>query len=401
MTTFLYQGVDARGRSRSGRLRVADEATLEESLRAGGVWLVTARAELPETASRFRVFRAGRRELINFCTLMEFLTRVGMPLVQALALAAQDSERPAWTRLVLDLKQSLEAGLPLAAAMERHSATFPPEFTNLIRAGEASGSVPEAFAELKRHLEWQDQVVADVRQATLYPMAVLITAAVFVVVIFTLVVPKFVALLALVKVALPWPTRVVFAISDAIRSVGWPGLVLLAGGGAALVWLRRTNDRVAVACERALLWVPVWGALLRLLVAGRFARNLALLYRNGVALLPALRLVQDLMGSRTAARATEDVGRRIEAGATLSEALEVHEVFPPLLVRLVRVGERTGQLDETLEKVASYYLQLVPQRVRRLLGLLEPVLILSLVGLVGFIALAVYLPILSLLQNLR
>ena len=401
MITFTYRGVDARGRSRAGKRSAADESALEETLRADGVWLMSAR-EVPNDRKRGVHGRSvGRRELIHFCALMEFLTRVGVPLVQSLELAAQDGERSEWIRLLLDLRQRLESGISLATSMECHPRVFRPEFTSLVRAGEASGSLPEAFGELKRHLEWQDQVMSEVRQATLYPLAVLITAALFVVVLFTFVVPKFVALLALVKVALPWPTRVVFVVSDLMRSAAVPGLVLLVVVALGLGVLHRRSEGIALLWERLLFRLPVWGPLMRLLVAGRFARNLALLYRNGVALLPALKLVQDLTGSRIAAKSAADVGRRIESGSCLSEALAMHDIFPPLLVRLVRVGERTGQLDATLERVAAYYLQLVPQRVRRLLGLLEPALILSLVGLVGFVALAVYLPILSLLQNLR
>lgn len=401
MTTFAYRGVDIRGRTCSGRLRAADESALEETLRVGGVWLVTARAEPLEKKARPRSVRVRRRELIHFCALMEFLTRVGVPLVQALDLAAQDGGQPDWIRLLSDLKQRLESGSQLAAAMEFHPGTFRPAFTSLIRAGEASGSIPEAFCELKQHLEWQERVKADVRQATLYPLAVLVTAAVFVGVLFAFVVPKFMDLLAVVKVAPPWPTRVVFAVSDFLRSAGAPGMVLLVVAAAVMTRVRRGSGGMAAAGEEILFRIPVWGPMMRLLAVGRFARNLALLYRNGVALLPALRLVQDLTGSHLVARAASDVSRRIEEGASLSEALAVHGIFPPLLVRLVRVGERTGQLDATLDRVATYYLQLVPQQVRRILGLLEPALILFLVGLVGFVALAIYLPILSLLQNIR
>ena len=401
MTTFRYHGVDARGRSQSGRVRVADESALEESLRAGGVWLVSARAVSATGPFSLKRSRLGRRELIQFCALMEFLTRVGVPLVQAMDLAARDGERPAWVRLLSDLRQRLEAGQSLGSALESHPRVFRPAFTSLVRAGEAGGSVPEAFAELKQHLEWQEEVMADVRQATLYPAAVLVTAAVFVIVLFTFVVPKFVTLLALVKVALPWPTRAVFAVSDIAQSMGGPALLLLVLVVGAVAWLGRRSDGVAIAVERMVLSLPVWGTLLRWLVAGRFSRSLAMLYRNGVALLPALRLARDLAGSRLAGRVADDLARQIESGTTLSEAMSAHDLFPPMLVQLVRVGERTGQLDATLDQAATYYLRLVPQRVRRLLGLLEPALILALVGLVGFVALAVYLPILSLLQSMR
>ncbi|MCW5557154.1 MAG: type II secretion system F family protein [Verrucomicrobiae bacterium] len=401
MTTYLYRGVDARGRTRSGRMTVSDESALEDRLHADGIWLLQARTAPARDGARARGARVNRRELVQFCALLEFLTRVGIPIAQALDLAAQDTGRAAWSRLYADLRRDVEAGLPLADAMERQPRVFRPAMAQLIRAGEASGSVAEAFAESRRHLEWQEQVAGELRQATAYPLTVLVVAAMFIAVIFTLVVPKFVALLAVAKAPLPWPTRAVFGLSDAARAWGPLALAVAAPLGIAGVWLHGHHGGFAAGCERLALRIPLWGDLFQGLLAGRFARNLAVLYRNGVALLPALRLVQDLLGSRLAARATADMGRRIEAGETLSDALAAQRLYPPLLVRLVRVGERTGQLDATLEQAAAHYLDQVPKRVKRLLGLLEPALILGLVGLVGFIALAVYLPILSLLQKLR
>lgn len=399
MITYRYRGVDVQGRRRTGQVRASSEAEVEQTLRTGGIWLLEVHPDTLPGSKRRKNVRVRRQELSQFCAQMEFLTRVGVPLVQGLELTARDGERRNWSALLLDLKQSLEAGMPLAAAMETRPDVFRPEFTQLIRAGEASGSLPDAFAELRKHLEWQEQIAAEVRQATLYPLTVLAAAVIFVGVLFTVVVPKFVALLSLVKVPLPLPTRIVFGLSSGFRSTGALIPALPALALAAAVALRGRNARFALACERAALRLPVWGELLQLLIVGRFARSLAVLYRNGVSLLPALDLVRDLLGSRVAAAAVRDATRRIESGEPLSDALAAQPIFPPLLVRLTRVGERTGQLDQTLENVAKYYLDLVPQRVRRLLGLLEPALILGLVGLVGFVALAVYLPILSLIQH--
>ncbi|MBL9175763.1 MAG: type II secretion system F family protein [Verrucomicrobiales bacterium] len=401
MISYRYHGVDAKGRHRRGRTRASSEADLEQKLHADGIWVLEVRPEVASGPVRPGKVRIRRRELSQFCAQMEFLTRVGIPLVQGLEMTARDGEHRRWASLLLELKQHLESGMPLAAAMEIHPEVFRPEFTQLIRAGESSGSLPEAFAELRKHLEWQEKIAGDVRQATLYPLTVLVAAILFVGVLFTVVVPKFAALLSLVKVPLPWPTRIVFAISTAFRSPGILVLVIPVLGIAAAAFFRRSSTRLARAGERAMLRLPIWGELLRLLIVGRFARSLAVLYRNGVSLLPALELVRNLLGSRVAADAVGDVTRRIESGESLSDALSAHSIFPPLIVRLTRVGERTGQLDQTLESVATYYLDLVPQRVQRLLGLLEPALILGLVGLVGFVALAVYLPILSLIQHLR
>lgn len=401
MRTFAYAGVDGRGRHSKGRLQAEDEADLEERLRGNGVWLIESRAETGSAGAATRVGRVSRRELINFCTLMGFLTKVGIPLVQALEISANDCDKPAFALVLIDLKRHIESGFQLAEALERYPKVFTQNFTNLIRAGEQSGSLPEAFAELKRYLEWLEQMSADVKQATIYPVVVLVATLLFVLILFTFVVPKFVVLLTVTKVALPWPTRVVFGASDFMKSWWW--LILGVGFGVPLLvgFLRRRSEPFACAWDRHWYQLPVAGPLSHMLVMARFSQNLAILYRNGVPLISALKLVEGLLGSRLASKATMDISRRIEEGESFSEAMRHHDVFPMLLLRMTLIGERTGQLDEALANVASYYNLQVPQRLKRLFSLLEPALILFLVTVVGFVALAVFLPILSLMQNIK
>ncbi len=401
MPNYVYTGVDGRGRTAKGRIQAEDETELEEKLRGNGVWLVEARAEAANVGMADRVGNVGRRELINFCNLMGFLTKVGIPLVQALEIAANDCEKPAFNLVLADLKRNVECGFQLAEAMERYPRVFSQSFTNLIRAGEQSGSLPESFNELKRYLEWVEQMSADVKQATIYPAVVLVATILFVLILFTFVVPKFVVLLTATKVALPLPTRIVFGASDFMKSSWWIVVGALTVVPATLGFLRRKSEAFACAWDRHWFKLPVAGPLSHMLVMARFSQNLAVLYRNGVPLISALKLVRGLVGSPLAAKATVDVCRRIEEGETFSEAMRHHEVFPMLLLRMTLIGERTGQLDSSLENVATYYNQQVPQRLKRLFSLMEPALILFLVAIVGFVALAVFLPILSLMQNIK
>lgn len=401
MQTFRFTGIDQQGRAQSGRLLAADESELETRLRDRGVWLVEARPAVPASARKQRRTRAARRTLRQFCTLMEFQTRVGISLATALETAAQDGESPAFSRLVGELKQRVEGGETLADAMEDYPRAFSESFVQLIRAGERGGSLPESFGQLKADLEWQERIAAEVKQATIYPLVVVVATIAFIGILFTIVVPKFVTLLTAVKVPLPGPTRVVFAISAFVQKDA--GLLIVGGGLAAgaalgakrrLAWAARWWDRVRLA-------LPIIGPLLRLLALTRFAHNLGLLYGNGVTLPAALELVGRVAGSPLLAEAVADLRARILQGSALSEAMRRHAIFPSLLIRLTVVGERTGQLDGALEQVAAYYNELLPRRVKQLLSLLEPALILGLVGIVGFVALAVILPVLSLMQNLR
>jgi type II secretory pathway component PulF len=400
MPQFEYRGVDRQGRVQAGSWSAANELELETYLRARGLWLLDSRRQkVPATS--VRLGRVSRVELIQFCTLLCFQTRVGIPLVQALESVAQEGVSPAFVRLVQALRTRVESGVSLSVAMEEMPRIFPRDLVYLVRSGEQGGSLPESFTQAKAHLEWQERVAAEVRQATLYPMLVLTATVGFILILFTWVVPKFVALLTAAKVPLPGPTRFVFALSSWAQSSGWLVVLAIVGAVLALRWLRGRSSGVALALDRARMALPMLGGFARLVVMTRFAHNLALLYRNGVALPQALELLGGVVGSPQVMEAIKDVRSRVLAGTSLSEAMQRQRVFPSLLIRLVNVGERTGQLDHALEELAGHYQELLPRQLKRVLGLLEPSLILGLVVVVGTVALAVILPVLSLMQGLR
>ncbi len=400
MTQFDYRGLDRQGQVQTGSRTAANELELETYLRARGLWLLESRPQKSRVA-RERFGRVPRGELIQFCTLLCFQTRVGIPLVQALESVAQEGVSPAFARIVQALRVRVEAGVCLSTALEEMPRTFPRDLVHLVRSGEQGGSLPEAFTQAKEHLEWQERVAAEVRQATLYPALVLTATVGFVLVLFTFVVPKFVALLTAAKVPLPGPTRFVFALSSWAQSYGWLAVLAVIGAVLVLRWLRSRSPTVALRLDQARMALPVLGGFVRLVVMTRFAHNLALLYRNGVALPQALDLVGGVVGSPRVTQAIRDVRSRVMAGTSLSEAMQRQRVFPSLLIRLVSVGERTGQLDKALEQVAGHYQELLPRQLKRVLGLLEPSLILGLVLVVGTVALAVILPVLALMQGLR
>ncbi len=408
MQTYFYHGIDQNGRSVHGQLGAKDEASLEERLKTMGLWLVSAKTEKAKSTrsssflSRFGMGSdGGRRELIDFCTLMSFQLRVGVPMMQALDIAAADCAHPRFRTTLVELKRLVESGEPLADGMSRFPKVFAIHFTSLVRAGESSGTVPESFLELKRYLEWQEQVIADIRQATIYPAIVLGVVCLFVLVLFTFVVPKFVSLLTLAKVSLPLITRIVFSVSDVAKATWWMWMTafILIPTGVQLA--RRRSRRFDIAFDRLKFGLPVFGQLNHMLVVSRLAHNLAVLYRSGISIINALKLCRDLVGSALVGTALEDVAQRVEAGEVISDAMRRHPVFPQLLIRMVAMGERTGNLDTSLENVATYFNTIIPRRIKKVFSIMEPALILFLVGVVGTVALAIFLPILSLMGALH
>ena len=409
MLQFTYKGVDSRGKNVTGSIVARDEPNLEEKLRGQGIWLIEAKAATEEAAGAAKRARrkgaktggGNQRELINFCTLMSFLSKVGIPVVSALEIAGQDTEHEGFKATLIEMKIDVEGGLFLAEAMERHPNVFSKQFTNLIRAGEQSGSLPDSFTELKRYLEWQEQVASDVKQATIYPAFVLLATVLFVLLLFTFVIPKFVVLLTSVKVALPLPTRIVFGVSNFAKATWWLWVTLIFGGPMGAHFGCRYSQGFRLFFNRFQLALPVMGNLLHMIYMARLARSLAVLYRNGVTIMNALKLCEGLVGSPLVALALQDTGKRVEAGESLSEAMRRHKIFPQLLMRMVVMGEKTGNLDAALDNVAEYYNLLIPRKIKKLFGIMEPAMILTLVGIVGMVALAVFMPILSLMENIK
>lgn len=401
MPHFHYTGIARDGSECRGDFEAVDERNLEDLLRERGIWLIQARLVESHIQDRWSSSRVSSQELITFCTLMGFQIQVGIHVLQALEITAQEVGSSAMGGILMGLKRGVESGSTLSSAMEEFPKAFPRDLVQLIRSGEQGGSLSESFLQAKQHLEWQRHVQGEIRQATLYPMLVLAAALGFVAVLFTGVVPKFVGLLTTLKIPLPTPTRVVFAVSDLTRNYG-PWVLLTVGVLAIAVgMLKHRSLRMALVVDRFRLALPILGPLLRMGVMNRFAHNLAVLYRNGVTLPNALQLVGEMTGSPNVAQAVERVRTSILGGESLSEALRNHSVFPRLLIRLVRVGEQTGQLDRALEQLAFHYHQELPRRWKQLIGILEPTLILFLVILVGVVALAVILPVLSLMQSLH
>ena len=412
MPVFRYQAIDKRGHSLAGVMPAMDESNLELRLKGLGLWLTEAALEKPELAgaaapkSEVRWLRINgkrqRRELIEFCTLMTFQVRAGIPLAKALEVACQDCKDAAFQKVLGGLQNHLESGLRFHEALKRYPNVFSPHFVSVIRAGELSSKLPETLDDLKRYLEWVDRVVADVRQATLYPAIVLTVIAGFVLFLFSAIIPKFAELLDKLGVKQPLLTHIVLTASDVVKAtwlIWLPVLVFLVVG---VPILRRQFTGFALAFDRLKLRLPVFGELNLMLALSRFTHNLAILYSSGIPILEALKMCEHgLIGNAFVEQAVGRVRDDIVGGSTISEALHRQPVFSALLLRMVAMGETTGKLDEALQNVASYYNEVIPRRIKSVFTVLEPAMMLFLIFLVGSVALAIYLPILSLMGSIH
>ncbi len=395
MPAYSYRGYNAAGRVTTGLLEAESVDSLDLRLRAVGVWLIEAqegRSDRRESKSGLRLRRA---DLIGVFVQLTLLLRAGITLPNALERLAKDDEGTRAGAVLEHLHEQVVVGVPLHRAMGAYPKVFSPEVVAVVEAGEISGQLPEVIASLQVYFEWCEQLVADVRQALLYPAIVLVAALGLVLLLFTVVVPKFVTLLGQLSLEVPMVTRVVMAISRALVE-GWP--VLLALLVALPLGLKAALRAPAFAewFDRRKLELPVFGSLVSMLSLSRFAHNLALLYRSGIPLLRGLEICRGLVGNRAFEVSLAAAHRGVLEGRPLSRCLAEHDVFPRTIVTMVATGESSGTLDMALNGISEYYNKIIPRRIKVVFAVFNPAMMLSLIAVVGFVALAVILPILQL-----
>ena len=411
MPVFRYQAADDQGHAINGTMPAQDESHLEERLESAGLWLIDAKVEraLSGATKTVRLEGGGaglwgkkkRRALIEFCTMMSFQSRVGIPLVQALEVASEDCEIVAFRSVLAGLQHHIESGLLFYEALEKYPRIFSTHFISVIRAGEMSSKLPETFEDLCKYLEWVDQIIADVRQASLYPSIVSVVILCFVLFLFTFIIPQFATLLNGLKIPLPLITQIIFGLSDFVKGYWWVWVILLLFLTVGVPVGRRFSRAFARWLDRMKLKLPIFGELNLMLSISRFTHNFAILYRSGIHILQSLELCKNLVGNVVVEEAVGGVLADVKTGSTISEAMRKHDIFPPMLLRMVVMGETTGSLDTALENVANYYNQVIPRRIKKVFTVMEPMLMLLLIGIVGAVALSIYLPLLALMGSIK
>ncbi len=396
MPLYQYTAVDESGRTLRGQMEAVSEAALEVALTRQGRWL--AKAQEKELSARTTERLHGnrhipRRVLIEFFLQMHLQLKAGVPLLNALSFGIEHGAHPALQVVQRAVLQQVRAGSSFSDALASHPRSFAPLVVNLIRAGESSGRLAEVCGELRRYYEWVDRLVADVRQALIYPVIVLSVTTLFFFSVFTTLIPRFAAVLLELKIRLPLLTRLLLDTSAFLTKYGWLFVVAMVALVIILKWGPKWWPRFARALDAAKLRIPAFGPILHLVCQARLAQNLATLYTSGIHLLEALRLSQPLVGNRIVAELVEKLEIGVNAGRPLNEVMREQPLFSPLMAQMVAVGEASGTLGESLQHVADYYNELVPRRVKKFLTILEPAMIVGLIVLVGTVALAVFLPI--------
>ncbi len=398
MSAFHYRAYNAAGQTISGVLEADSVTTLEARLRTAGVWLLEAKegAALAGAGDgQISSIKVKRSELIAFFVQMSLLLKAGITLPNSLERLALDFEGSKLGTVLAGVREQVAIGVPLNQAMARYPKVYSREITAMVEAGEVSGKLPEVFESLSSYYEWLDQLTGDIRQALIYPLMVMGAASALVLLLFTFVVPRFVGLLTELNLKVPMLTRIVMAISDALIGY-WPVLLIVIVGVPIALKIALKVPAFAVAFDRALMGIPIFGPLVGMFALSRFSQNLAMLYRSGITLLRGLEICQQLVGNRAVEKALVDVRRGVLEGTPMHKCLAQHDVFTPTLITMIATGESSGSLDFALQSVADYYNKIIPRRIKIVFAIFDPLMMVSLIAVVGIVALSVILPILQL-----
>jgi type IV pilus assembly protein PilC len=405
MPTFAYAGRTRAGETVSGE-RVADSMDAAVAALRREQILVTrinpARVR-EEAAARRKTGSTGKKvsakNLAVFTRQFSVMIDAGLPLVQCLDILGSQEEDKNFAAVILQTRSDVEAGASLADAMRKHPRTFDPLFTNMIAAGEAGGILDTILKRLATYIEKAVKLTSQVKSAMVYPIAVIVIAAVVVGVILWKVIPTFASLFSGLGADLPLPTRVVIALSDNL--VRFFPFVLIFGGAAVYGFKQYyATEKGRRVVDALLLKMPVLGPIMRKIAVARFCRTLATLISSGVPILDGLEITAKTAGNAIVEDAVMLTRKSIERGETVSAPLKETKVFPPMVTQMIGVGEATGALDTMLAKIADFYEEEVDTAVAGLLTLLEPIMIAFLGGIVGGIVIAMYLPIFDLISKL-
>lgn len=399
MASFSYRAIDATGRMLSGSTDAANATDLEMRLKRLGLDLITFESIKKSTLMRGR--KVTRTELITFCFHLDQLMRAGVPIIDALTDLRDTVENDGFKAIVASVLEDVEGGMKLSDAMAEHPQAFDDVFVALIRTGEQSGQLPEVLTKLTENLKWQDELSAQVKKALMYPAVAgtIIFAALFSLMIF--LVPQLGDTMKQLTPNPPQATLAMVAVGKTMRTYWYLFVGIPIVSVVSLFIVSRTNDGVKYWIDGALLKAPIIGPLNTKIVLARFSTYFALMYQSGLGVLDCIRISEKIVGNRVIEEGLQRVGREINDGTGISQAFMNARLFPALVLRMLKVGESTGGLDNALLNVSYFYNRDVREQMGRMQEMIQPILTLVLGGILILILVTIFSPIYDVISKIK
>jgi len=400
MPVFTFSGKDASGQKISGERIAPNKQALQQALRRERITPGAIREKGKEFS--LPTFGSGKvpvKDIAVFFRQFSVMIDAGLPLVQCLEILAANQENQSFQKTLTGVRTTVEGGATLANAMRQYPAAFDDLTTNMIEAGETGGILDIILQRLAVYVEKAVRLRSAVKSALIYPVAVVAISALIVGALLKWVVPIFANLFAGLGVALPLPTRIVIGLSAFVSTFWW--MIGVAGFGLVFGMKQiRKNPQGRYYTDKALLYIPVIGSLLRKIAVGRFTRTLGTLITSGVPILEGLSITAKTSGNAVLEEALMKVRKAIEEGRTIVDPLRECSVFPNMVTQMIGVGEATGAMDSMLQKIADFYEEEVDAETKNMLNMLEPLILATLGVVVGGIVISLYMPLFAMIAKL-
>lgn len=399
MAVFQYKAVAADGRMAHGQIDALNLIDLEMRLKRMDLDLVSG--EPISSHGFFGARKVPRRELIAFCFHLEQLSRAGVPIIEGLSDLRDSVEHPRFREVIAGVIEAIEGGQTLSEAMAQHRSVFDKVFVNLIRAGESTGRLPEVLKNITESLKWEDELASHTKKVIMYPAFVgsIVMAATFFLMIY--MVPQLKQFVKNMGQELPAQTKALFFVSDLLVAYWYIALLLPILATIAGALILHTNPAARLRFDGIKLQLPVVGNILRKIILSRFANTFALLYSSGIPILESIRTTQSVVGNRVIEEGLIRVEQLIGEGQNVTAAFHAVGLFPPLVIRMLKVGEGTGALDDALTNVSYFYNRDVKESVEKVQAMIEPMLTMLLGGMLGWIMLSVLGPVYDVISKIK
>ena len=395
--TYNYKARDRSGNVLSGSIVADNEGLVLQRLREQGYTPLEVGRQKKSMNIELTAKKVKLKELSVFSRQFATMVNSGLPILRALSILSDQTENPELARVLGVVRTDVEQGASLSGAMTKHPKVFNNLFVAMVKSGETGGSLDDVLLRLADMIEAEVRLRGKIKSAMTYPIAVVALVVLIMSAMLLFVVPQFQTIYASLGGSLPLPTRVLLTLSNIFKK--WWYIVLIGTFAFRFFfkrWKKTPQGRAAV--DRAKLKVPVFGVIFQKVALSRFASTFAMLLRSGVPILQALDIVVETVNNRVVAVAVEDVQASVREGESMAKPLMRHDVFPPMVVQMIAVGEETGQVDTMLEKVATFYEQEVEASVDALTSLIEPLLIAVIGGCVGAAVVALYMPMFNIIK---
>jgi type IV pilus assembly protein PilC len=400
MPLYTYKAIDANGKSVIGRVDAGNVFDLEQRLARMGLDLVSG----APTAQKSRLIggsRVPRQDLINFCFHLEQLAGAGVPLVEGLVDLRESTENLRFREVVGGLVETIEGGKSLSQALADYPEVFSKVVTSLVRSGEQTGKLPEVLKSLADTLRWEDELAAQTKKLMMYPLFV--GSIVLLVTFFLMIylVPQMTGFIRNMGQEIPLQTRILIHVSAFFVDYWWLVVATPIAAWFGIKAAAKANPAVAYALDDMKLRVPLIGPILRKIILSRFAQSFAMMYGSGITVLDAIRSSEEIVGNRPLENALRSAGQQIAEGKGLTMAFTDVGLFPPLVIRMLRIGENTGALDRALLNVSYFYNREVRESIGKVQAMIEPAMTMVLGLILGWVMLSVLGPVYDSISKMK